>query len=194
MIITSVNLNKKMQSVMVNVNDKTYHLPFAKLRTKPTQLESIESIWIDEELGKQAVTYRLSSGREDSIHLDAFLDYNKDVDYLRKVKLYDLTIRCSEIIQSSEVSKREIARKMSTSVSQLLRLLDINNQTKTIDQMIRLLYCLGASVEFDIRAPKHEANGLSSSIAKKFHYLSSSDIDQIPPSSTFQALLTRKAA
>jgi hypothetical protein len=43
-----------------------------------------------------------------------------------------------------------VARKLSTSPAQLYRLLDPANQTKTLDQMIKLLAALGYELEYRI--------------------------------------------
>lgn len=192
MTITSVKVNNRTHSIVIEANGKVYHLPFARLRVKPTGMDAIESIEIDEELGKQAITYRLVSGAEDSVHIDAFLDYNKDTDYMRKLHLYKLTLRCLDVIDRSGVSKREIARRMGTSNSQLLRLLDTTNTTKTIDQLVRLLNCLGAEVGFDIQFPELEKNIPCESIRNKFRFISAAEFAGIPQSSTFNPILKEK--
>lgn len=33
-------------------------------------------MFVDPELGREAITYRLESGREGSVHIDAVLEYN----------------------------------------------------------------------------------------------------------------------
>ncbi|MBP9708892.1 MAG: XRE family transcriptional regulator [Oligoflexales bacterium] len=97
------------------------------------------------------MTYILLDGREDSIPSDAFLDYNCDPTYLRTIiELHKLTIEANKALERSGLSKREVSRRLNTSMSQLLRLLDAINTKKTIDQMFDLLAILGAKVEIKV--------------------------------------------
>jgi len=120
------------------------------LRLVPSTDNKIKEAYVDKELGNTAVTYILESGEEDSIHLDAFLDYNKDPEYMAKVVLYKLTLTALELVKNSCLSKREIARKLNTSPAQLYRLLNTANYSKTIDQMVTLLASLGYEVNFNL--------------------------------------------
>jgi len=120
------------------------------LRLVPSTDNKIKEAYVDKELGNTAVTYILESGEEDSIHLDAFLDYNKDPEYMAKVMLYKLTLTALELVKNSCLSKREIARKLNTSPAQLYRLLNTANYSKTIDQMVTLLASLGYEVNFNL--------------------------------------------
>jgi len=56
--------------------------------------------------------------------LDAFLDYNRDPEYIRRVLVYRLTIQSLKLMDSHSITKRELARKLHTSPTQLYRLLD----------------------------------------------------------------------
>ena len=67
------------------------------MRLVPSTDNKIKEAYVDKELGNTAVTYILESGEEDSIHLDAFLDYNKDPEYMAKVMLYKLTLTALEL-------------------------------------------------------------------------------------------------
>ena len=120
------------------------------MRLVPSTDNKIREVYVDKELGNTAVTYILESGEEDSIHLDAFLDYNKDPEYMAKVMLYKLTLTALELVKNSCLSKREIARKLNTSPAQLYRLLNTANYSKTIDQMVTLLASLGYEVNFNL--------------------------------------------
>lgn len=120
------------------------------MRLVPSTDNKIREVYVDKELGNTAVTYILESGEEDSIHLDAFLDYNKDPEYMAKIMLYKLTLTALELVKNSCLSKREIARKLNTSPAQLYRLLNTANYSKTIDQMVTLLASLGYEVNFNL--------------------------------------------
>jgi transcriptional regulator with XRE-family HTH domain len=61
--------------------------------------------------------------------------------------LYELTLRAEEYFKKSGLSKREVARRLNTSLPQVYRLLDSNNLKKSISQMIALLNVLNCNVE-----------------------------------------------
>lgn len=155
MKIKSVHSNNYKKCLEISISKNVqYHLPFSQLRLIPTNENKIENIYIDEELGHQAVTYLLNSGEEGSVHLDAFLDYNQDPDFMKKLELYNLTLKTLKLIEISQLSKREIARKLKTSLSQLYRLLDTANSRKSIDQMFRLICVLNAKPQLIIKTEK----------------------------------------
>ena len=150
MKIQSVTINNRKKTVEIDTRKGIFGLPFAKLRVKPTANNRIAEIYIDPELGRRAITYRLASGGEDSVHIDAFLDYNRDPDFLRKVTLHKLSLEASKAMKASGLSKHEVVRRLKTSPSQLYRLLDPSNHRKSIDEMLRLLSVLGCKVEWTI--------------------------------------------
>ena len=96
------------------------------------------------------MTYVLASGDEASVHLDAFLDYNKDPDFLRNAALHQLTVEAVKLMKKSNLSKQEVIRRLKTSPSQLYRLLDPANYSKSLDEMLRLVSVLGYRVEWSI--------------------------------------------
>lgn len=148
MKIKTITINNKKKCFDIQTSSKALlSLPFSKLRLIPTAYNKISSAWVDKELGNQWVTYQFSSGEEDSVPLDAFLEYNRDPDYMRRLSLHKLTVLALQFIEKSHLAKREIARKLATSPTQLYRLLDTANYRKTIDQMIRLLTALGYEVD-----------------------------------------------
>jgi DNA-binding TFAR19-related protein (PDSD5 family) len=89
----------------------------------------------------------LESGAEGSIHLDQVLEYNEDPTYLRDLLIYQLTVEAKRRVEESGLSRRELARRLKTSVPQLYRLLDTTNTRKSINQLICLLQVLDCSVD-----------------------------------------------
>ncbi|OFZ78684.1 MAG: hypothetical protein A2583_07220 [Bdellovibrionales bacterium RIFOXYD1_FULL_53_11] len=150
MKIKAVKVNNKKKCIQISVGTKIYSLPYACLDLKPSPHNRIKTILVDPELGERAVTYRLEHGEEDSIHLDAFLEYNKDPAYLRNMVLYGLTVDAIRILKKKKLSKHEIMRRLGTSPSQLYRLLDTTNYKKSTDEMLKLLCVLGCSVEVHV--------------------------------------------
>ena len=147
MKIKSVRINHHKKCLEVTTVKGDFSLPFSKLRLIPTPDNGFKEIYVDKELGNEGITYTLQSGEEDSVPLDGFLDYNMEPNYMRKLHLYRISLLAQEYVKESRLSKREIARKLHTSPAHLYRLLDQTNYSKTIDQMFKLLACLGHDVE-----------------------------------------------
>jgi len=150
MKIKSVTVNNRKKAIEIDTGKGVLGLPFAKLRVRPSAHNRIAEIYVDPELGRRAVTYRLASGAEDSVHIDAFLDYNRDPEFLRRIALHQLSLQAVKAIKASHLSKHEVVRRLKTSPSQLYRLLDPTNHRKSIDEMLRLLTVLGCKVEWSI--------------------------------------------
>lgn len=96
-------------------------------------------------------TYWLESGAKGSVHLDAALEYNEDPAYLADLALYRLTTEARRRFEASPLSAREVARRLRTSPAQLYRLLDPTNYSKSLRQMLSLLYVLGYEVDLEVK-------------------------------------------
>jgi hypothetical protein len=145
--INKVQVNNRKKTICIETKRGLFEIHFSRLNPKPTAKNKIRKIFIDKELGNEAVTYILESGVENSIHLDVFLDYNKDPSYLRFLFLFELTIEAQKALKNSKTSKNELCRRLQTSPSQLARLLDQTNQKKSVDKMLELLAALGVQVK-----------------------------------------------
>lgn len=150
MKIRKVEVNNRKKAIEIETSKGTFSLPFSKLALKPTVHDKIQSIYVDSELDNRAITYALESGKEDSVHIDAFLDYNRDPDFMREITLHKLTIEAVKLFEKSGLSKHEITRRLKTSPSQLYRLLDPTNYKKSLDEMLRLLTVLGYRVDLKL--------------------------------------------
>lgn len=150
MKIKKVKINNRKKCIDIETRKGKYSLPFSRLELQPTPKNKIAKIYIDKELASECVTYFLESGQEDSVPLDAFLDYNKDPEYVRDMTLHKLTVDAVKLLKKSGLSKQEVIRRLKTSPSQLYRLLDPANYKKSIDEMLRLLSVLGYRVELKI--------------------------------------------
>lgn len=187
MTIKFAKINHHKKCLEIETPKGLLALPFSKLRLMPSSEDPIVEIYVDEDLASEAVTYKLKSGLEDSIHVDAFLDYNEDPDYMKKLALYNVTIRALELVEKANISKREIARRLSTSPPQLYRLLDTSNYSKSIDQMVRLIAALGCEINFIIQPRK--GTGVSDP-KRKFKYLRPDQLRMIPEKTYFKPLLS----
>jgi transcriptional regulator with XRE-family HTH domain len=185
MIIRRVSVNNSKKSLEITTEKGEFSLPFSSLDLLPKPGNKIKDIYVDKELGGRAVTYIMESGEEDSVHLDEFLDYNKEPHYAHELTLYKLSLRAIELVEKSPLSKRELARKLKTSPSHLYRLLNTANYSKTVDQMIKLLAALDYEVDFTIR---ETSTPKSKNLRTKFPHLSEKELKELPRSSKFKTL------
>ena len=152
MRIRSVAADARRKAFEIVAGGKTYQLPYARCKPRPSAAHPVTAVFVDRELANEAFTYRLTGGGEGSIHVEQVLDYNKEPSYLRDLLLYQLTIAAQKRIAASSLSKREIIRRLGTSPAQLYRLLDQTNYAKSVDQLLRLLAVLDCDVKLVVRA------------------------------------------
>lgn len=157
----------KIRTVVANNHKKAFELrtsrgafdyPFAKLALKPTADDRVVKVFPDPEIGREAFTYQLESGREDTVHIDAVLEYHQDPGYLNEMLLHRLTVEAGKAIEQGNLAKRELARRLGTSPSQLYRLLDPANSRKSAGPLLAILHLLGREVDLVVRlaAPRAE--------------------------------------
>ena len=121
MKVRKVAANPRRKIVEASTARGTFVYPFARLRPRPLPNDPIRTIRVDRELGSEAVTYTLASGREGSIHIEQVLDYNKDPDHLRDRLLYALTLEAQKRLAKSPLSRREIIRRLNVRMARVLR-------------------------------------------------------------------------
>ena len=149
--------NRKGEFRVVTYSGDAYVYPYVKAEPPPDSADLVADAYVDQELAKEAFTYELESGSEGSVHLDQVLEYNEDPTYLRDLLIYKLTVETKRRVEESGLSRRELARRLKTSVPQLYRLLDPANTRKSINQLICLLQALDCSV--DLVVTDREAGG-----------------------------------
>ena len=143
--------NRKAQLELVLRSGKSYPFPFAKLHPRPSSRDRVERAYVDRELGNEAATYVLSSGAEGSVHLDHALEYNQDPKHLAELLTHKLTVEAAKRVERSGLSRRELARRLHTSVPQLYRLLDPTNTRKNLSQIVGLLHLLDCAVDLVVK-------------------------------------------
>lgn len=151
MKIRSVKHNNRKKTFEVRTAVKILIFPFSKADPTPTIEDPVSEIFVDEEVGREAFTYVLHSGRSGTVHGEQVLEYNQDPSYLRNLLLYRLTIEAQKRVAASALSKREIMRRLGTSAAQLYRLLDQTNYRKSVDQVLTLLQVLNCDVDLVVR-------------------------------------------
>ena len=152
MKIRSVKTNNRSGEFLVtNFSGNEYSFPYSKAKPKPTATDPVEDVSIDKELGKEAITYHLKSGSEGSVHIEQILEYNEDPKYLADLLTYKLSLEAKKRIENSDLSRRQMAKRLKTSVPQLYRLVDPSNTTKSMSQLVALLHILNCDVDLVVR-------------------------------------------
>lgn len=152
MKILSVKPDYRRKCFEVHSRGKSLAFPFAKCSPRPSSADAVIEVHPDPELGREAFSYLLESGKDGSVHTDQVLEYNRDPGYLRDQVVYDLTLEARRALEISGLSKRETMRRLGTSAPQLYRLLDPAMRRKSVDQMLRLLAVLGQEVQIKVLA------------------------------------------
>jgi hypothetical protein len=148
MKISTVTIsNRRREFSIVTNSGMAYNFPYAEADPRPDTENRIDEVLVDKELGDQAITYILNSGEEGSIHLDQVLEYNEDPGYMAELLTYRLTLEARKGIETCRLSRRQVAKRLRTSVPQLYRLLDPANSSKSINQLVALLHVLNCKVD-----------------------------------------------
>lgn len=156
MKIHSAQANNHRKAFEVVTARGTYPMPYAKVDPMPGPADPIVRVYVDDELGREGFTYVLRSGAEGSVHVDSVLEHNEDPAFMRDLLLYKLTLEAEKCMKASPLSKREITRRAGTSASQISRLLDVTNTSKSVDKLLVLLSAMDCEVEITVR-PKRAA-------------------------------------
>ena len=152
MKIRSVDINNRRKEFSVLAYSGTrYTFPYAKSTPRPDTNNRIEAVFVDKELANEAITYVLQSGGEGSIHIEQILEYNEDPAYLAELLTYKLTLEAQQRIEGSGLSRRQIAKRLNTSLPQLYRLLDPANTRKSMNQLVTLLHVLNCNVDLVVK-------------------------------------------
>ena len=152
MKIRSVKYNNRKRAFEIRTSRGSLQFPYSKVERQPKASDPIHQIFVDKELGNEAFTFILESGKEGTVHIEQVLEYNQDPSYLRDALLYKLTIEAQNRLQRSALSKREIIRRLGTSATQFYRLLDQTNYKKSVDQLLSLLHVLDCDVDLIVRS------------------------------------------
>lgn len=151
MKIRSIKTNNRKRAFEIGTWRQPYLFPYSKAHPSPGTADPVVETAIDEELGREAFSYKLASGKEGTVHIEQVLEYNQDPGYLRDLLLYKLTVAAQERVEQSDLSKREIIRRLGTSPAQFYRLLDTTNYRKSVDKVLFLLHVLDCEVDLVVR-------------------------------------------
>jgi hypothetical protein len=150
--ILAVNRNNARKRFDVRIGSSTMPFPYSKAEPLPRSGDGVVRAFVDDELGREAFSYELHSGRIGSVHVEQVLAHNQHPSYLRDRLLYRLTLEAQKRLSRSALSMREIVRGLGISAVQLDRLLDQTNYIKSVDHLLALLRVLECDVDLVIRA------------------------------------------
>ena len=156
MKISRVTINNRRKEFLIATRaGATYSYPYVEAQPTPNSENRIAEVFVDKELGSEAITFVLDSGDEGSIHVEQILEYNEDPGYMADLLTHKLTLEARKRIESCDLSRRQLAKRLKTSVPQLYRLLDPANSSKSINQLVTLLHVLNCKV--DLVVHQHQA-------------------------------------
>lgn len=149
--------NRKNEFAVTTRSGSVYVFPYSKADPRPKPDNRIKKLYVDKEFANEAFTYLLESGKEGSIHIEQVLEYNDEPAYYAELLIYKLSVEAKQRVEKSDLSRRQIARRLSTSVPQLYRLLDPSNSRKSIRQLIALLHVLDCDLNLVVKNRKEAA-------------------------------------
>jgi hypothetical protein len=165
MKIKTVRPNNRKKAFEVTTSGNRYWFPYAQLALRPSRQEPVKRVYVEKELGCEGFTYELASGRQDTVHIDHVLHYNRDPNYVRDQLLYRLTLAAQERVKDSPLSKRELIRRLGTSPAQFYRLLDQTNYTKSLSQLMALLAILDCDIDVVVKRRRGRRRDLAENLA-----------------------------
>ena len=149
--ILNVTPNNRKHTFEVRTRRQTLSFPYGRAVPAPTPSDRLTRVFVDPDLGNEGFTYTLESGAEGSVHVDEVLEYHGDPSYMAELLLYRLSQDAKVRFESSGISVRQMSEKLGTSPTQLYRLLDSTNYSKSLRQLLSLLYMLDCEVELKVR-------------------------------------------
>lgn len=149
--------HKKFKKVIHDNKKRVFHLeytsglkvdcPYSSLGIKEKVLDAAP----DEEAGEHSFYFVLESGRKDYVPYDQPLHIAQVPEYVKEQALYEITKAINEFIREGKVSKRELTRRLGTSMSQLSRLLDPTNYKKELSRLIEIAAMLNYEFKWEFK-------------------------------------------
>lgn len=144
--------NNRKKAIVIRTSKVEMFLPYSKLVFKPRTNNKIVKVFPDKEMHNEGITYYLEDGTKDFIHIDVFLHFNKNPEYMKEITLYELTIKLQKQREKLKIPISKLAHRLNTSKKQIDSLLDQTNYKKTMDSMLDLACALGVELEINCAA------------------------------------------
>jgi|SRR5579884_2821965 len=149
--------HKRFRKVSFDNKKRVFHLeytsglkldcPYSSLGIK----DRIVDAGPDKEVGRHSFYFTTEDGTTDYVPFDQPLHIMQNPEYVKEQTLYQMTKRINEFIRREGVSKRELARRLNTSLSQLSRLLDTTNYTKELSRLIEIAAILDYEFKWEFK-------------------------------------------
>ncbi len=149
--------HKKFKKVEFDNKKRVFHLQYTSgLKVEcPYSSFKIQSKVIeagpDPEVGGHSFYFVLENGKKDYVPFDQPLHVLQNPEYVKEQTLYDMTKCLNEFIRKEGVSKRELTRRLGTSMSQLQRLLDTTNTKKELSRLVELAAMLNYEFKWSFK-------------------------------------------
>lgn len=149
--------NRKFKMVMFDNKKRVFHLEYTsglKIDCPYFSLgirEKVKDAAPDREAGDHSFYFVLESGKRDYVPYDQPLHIAQNPEYVKQQTLYEMTKMINEFIREEKIPKRELARRLGTSMSQLLRLLDTTNTKKELARLIEIAALLNYEFKWEFR-------------------------------------------
>src|SRR3990167_7141390 len=149
--------HKKFKKAVFYNKKKVFHLeynsglkidcPYSALGVHDTVIESGP----DPEVGFHSFYFKLENGKIDYVVNDQPLHIVQNPDYVKHMTLFEMTKQLNILIKETKTPKRELARRLRTSMSQLLRLLDTTNYKKELSRLIEIAAMLNYEFKWSFK-------------------------------------------
>lgn len=139
--------NKKRVFILHYTSGLTVECPYSSLNIKKKVIEAAP----DKEVNSHSFYFVLENHKKDFVPYDQPLHIVQHPEYMRREILFYITRDVKKFIDRSNISKREVARRLKTSVSQLSRLLDPTNYNKNLTKLLEIANLLNYEFEWKFK-------------------------------------------
>lgn len=149
--------HKKIKQVEWDNKKKLFHVkytsglevdcPYSALGVRENVVEAAP----DKEVGQHSFYFMTESGKKDFVPYDQPLHIVQNPEYVKQQTLFEVTKKINQFIEEEHVSKRELCRRLSTSMTQLSRLLDVTNYNKELSRLIEIAAMLNYEFQWKFK-------------------------------------------
>ncbi len=139
--------NKKRVFCLHYTSGLKLDCPYSALKIKGR----VTAAAADMETGGHSFYFVLESGKKDYVPYDQPLHIAQLPENAKQQALYEMTKTINEFIRKERISKRELARRLNTSLSQLARLLDTTNYKKELSRLIEIAALLNYEFKWEFK-------------------------------------------
>src|SRR5439155_26104511 len=75
---SNVAHNNRKKAFEITTSGRVLQFPYSRVEPLPKAAGRIREVFVDKELGNEAFTYILESGKEGTVHIEQVLEYNQD--------------------------------------------------------------------------------------------------------------------